>query len=59
MAHLQATVYVKETFSVLTRSFHVKVGDGRMPCHPATGVQSPEGALRFLSSLLFPVKVIA
>ena len=31
----------------------------RMPFHPATGVQSPEGALRFLSSLLFPVKVIA
>ena len=31
----------------------------RMPWNPATGVRSPKGSLRFLSSLLFPVKVIA
>ena len=31
----------------------------RMPCNPVTGVRSPKDWLRFLSSLLFPVKVIA
>ena len=30
-----------------------------VPCNPATGVRSPKGSLRFLSSLSFPVKVIA
>ena len=31
----------------------------RMPYNAATGVRSPKGSLRFLSSLLLPVKVIA
>ena len=34
-------------------------GTVRVLCNPATEVRSPEGALRFLSSLLFPVKVVA
>ena len=51
---------------MLSRSFNVKVSAGvrvewlvRMPCNTATGVRSAEGALHFLPSLLFPVKVIA
>ena len=51
---------------MLSRSFNEKASAGVMiewlvcmPCNTATGARSAEGALHFLPSLLFPVKVIA
>ena len=51
---------------MVPRSFIANVNAGvmvesivRVLCNLATGVRSAEGALRFLPSLLFPVKVIA
>ena len=72
VTHLQAIVQVKNevsnsgTFSVVPRSFNANVNAGlmvewivRVPCNLATVVRSAESTLRFLPSLLFPVKVIA